>query len=303
MTVVRPAREEDVEAAAEMLNEHSRSTARHRRHDRRRPAPVLDVPGRRARPRRPARREPGRPARRLRATSGVHGDAVWLDVRGTDPATLPVMLEAIEQRATTKEPDKKLWGYTLRRRRPARRAVRADGLPQGAPLVPHADRPRRRSAPSPKWPDGVSVRTMREARSAGSTTRRWRPSRTRGCSLPTRTTAGCTGWSRSASFDPFPVVHRRSRTASSRASSSRERPRMSPASAGCASWASCPSTANAAWGKRCSGTRSPSLRGVASRAVGLGVDAENPTGAVRCLRSGPGCTSSGRDLMFEKLEG
>ena len=46
------------------------------------------------------------------ADLGVHGDAVWLDVRGTDPATLPAVLEAIEQRATTKEPDKKLWGYT-----------------------------------------------------------------------------------------------------------------------------------------------------------------------------------------------
>ena len=160
MTVVRPAREEDVEAAAEMLNEHSR-----RLHgtDDMTPADLLlywtspDV-------------ELGHdvllaesPDGRLGgyADLGVHGDAVWLDVRGTDPATLPVMLEAIEQRAITKEPDKKLWGYTS-----------ADD----APLVELFERTGYRRArhsfrmridldgdqSGPEWPDGVSVRTMRE---------------------------------------------------------------------------------------------------------------------------------------------
>src|SRR4029077_9368973 len=78
-----------------------------------------------------------------------------------DPATLPVMLEAIEQRAITKEPDKKLWGYTS-----------ADD----APLVELFERTGYRRArhsfhmridldgdqSEPEWPDGVSVRAMRE---------------------------------------------------------------------------------------------------------------------------------------------
>jgi mycothiol synthase len=71
------------------------------------------------------------------------------------------MLEAIEQRATTKEPDKKLWGYSSA----------AD-----APLVELFERTGYRRArhsfhmridldgdqSEPEWPDGVSVRAMRE---------------------------------------------------------------------------------------------------------------------------------------------
>src|SRR4029077_5946739 len=103
MTVVRPAREEDVEATAEMLNEHSR-----RLHgtDDMTPADLLtywtspDV-------------ELGRDVLLAESTDGrlggyadlgVYGEAVWLDVRGTDSATLPEVLEAIEERAVTKEP-------------------------------------------------------------------------------------------------------------------------------------------------------------------------------------------------------
>jgi len=160
MTVVRPAREEDVEAAAEMLNEHSRRL--HGTDDMTAADLLLywtspDV-------------ELGQdvllaesPDGRLGgyADLGVHGDAVWLDVRGTDPATLPVMLEAIEQRATTKEPDKKLWGYTSA---------------GDAPLVELFERTGYRRArhsfhmridldgdqSEPEWPDRVSVRAMRE---------------------------------------------------------------------------------------------------------------------------------------------
>jgi mycothiol synthase len=94
------------------------------------------------------------------ADVGLHGDGVWLDVRGTDPNALPGLLEAIEQRATTKEPDRKLWGYTS-----------ADDVP----LVELFERTGYRKArhsfrmqieldgdqPEPEWPESVSVRTMR----------------------------------------------------------------------------------------------------------------------------------------------
>ena len=161
MTVVRPAREEDVEAAAADAQRALPPTARHRRHDRRRPAPVLDVPGRRARPGRPARREPGRPARRLcgpgrprrRRLAGRQGH------RSRDPAR-----DARGDRAAGdhERAGQEALGLHLRRRRPARRAVRADGLPQGAPLVPHARSTSTETSPEPEWPDGVSVRTMRD---------------------------------------------------------------------------------------------------------------------------------------------
>jgi ribosomal protein S18 acetylase RimI-like enzyme len=160
VTVVRPACEEDVDAAAEMLNEHSRGLYGA---DDLTPADLLmfwtspDV-------------ELGQDVLLAESADGrlggyadlgVHGDAVWLDVRGTDPATLPLLLEAIEQRAITKEPDKKLWGYTS-----------ADD----APLVELFERRGYRMArhslrmqidldgdmPGPEWPEGVSVRTMRQ---------------------------------------------------------------------------------------------------------------------------------------------
>jgi len=160
MTTIRPAREEDVEAAAEMLNEHSRGlygtddlTA----------ADLLqywtspDV-------------ELGKDILLAEgqngdfvgyADLGVHGNMVWLDVRGTDPEALPALLEAIEHRAATKEPDKKLWGYSSaedaslndlfegtgyrRARHSFRMQIDLDG-----------------DQPAVEWPDGISVRTVRE---------------------------------------------------------------------------------------------------------------------------------------------
>ena len=160
MTVVRPARKEDVEAAAAMLNEHSRLL--HGTDDTT-PADLLtywtspDV-------------ELGQDvllaetaAGRLGgyADLGVHGEAVWLDVRGTDPATLPAMLEAIEVRATTKEPDKKLWGYASADDAPLVELFERNGYGKAR----HSFRMRidlDGQQPEPEWPDGVSVRTMRE---------------------------------------------------------------------------------------------------------------------------------------------
>jgi mycothiol synthase len=158
MTAIRPAREEDVEAAAELLNEHSR-----RLHgtDDVTPADLLmfwkspDV-------------ELGGDILLAEnaeglvgyADVGVHGDSVWLDVRGTDPEALPALLETIEERGTAKEPDKNLWGYTSGADKPlvdlyersgyrrARHSFRMQIDLDGEP-------------PALEWPDGFAVRTMR----------------------------------------------------------------------------------------------------------------------------------------------
>jgi mycothiol synthase len=160
VTVIRAAREEDVEATAEMLNEHSR-----RLHgtDDMTPADLLtywtspDV-------------ELGRDVLLAESTDGrlggyadlgVYGEAVWLDVRGTDSATLPEVLEAIEERAVTKEPDKKLMGYASAEDRPLIELFERTGYRR----VRHSYHMRidlDGQQPKPEWPDGVSVRTMRE---------------------------------------------------------------------------------------------------------------------------------------------
>jgi len=160
MTVVRPAREEDVETAAAMLNEHSR---RLYGSDDMTPADLLlywtspDV-------------ELGQDV--LLAESdggelggyadiGVHGEMVWLDIRGTDANTLPALLEAIEQRATAKEPDKKLWSYSAADDAPLNELLEETGYR----TVRHSYRMRidiDSDQPEPDWPDGYSVRTMRE---------------------------------------------------------------------------------------------------------------------------------------------
>lgn len=160
MTMIRPARAEDVEAASAMLNEHSR-----RLHgvDDQTPADLLlywtspDV-------------ELGKDVLLAESESGdlggyadigIHGEMVWLDIRGTDPATLPGLLEAIERRAIEKEPGKKLWSYSS-----------ADDAPligllerTGYRTVRHSFRMRidlDGERPEPDWPDAFSVRSMRE---------------------------------------------------------------------------------------------------------------------------------------------
>jgi len=160
MTLVRPAREEDVELAAAMLNEHSR---RLYGADDMTPADLLlywtspDV-------------ELGQDVLLAESASGglggyadlgVHGDAVWLDIRGTDPNTLAELLEAIEQRAIAKEPDKKLWSYSAADDAPLNDLLERAGYR----TVRHSYRMRidlNGELPEPEWPAGFSVRTMRE---------------------------------------------------------------------------------------------------------------------------------------------
>lgn len=160
MTIVRPARAEDVEATAAMLNEHSR---RLYGADDMTPADLLlywtspDV-------------ELGKDVLLAESPNGglggyadlgVHGEMVWVDIRGTDPETLPPLLEAIEQRARAKEPDKKLWGYTAADDAPLNELFEQTGYR----VVRHSYRMRidlDGEQPDPDWPAGLSVRTMGE---------------------------------------------------------------------------------------------------------------------------------------------
>jgi len=160
MTIVRPARAEDVEATAAMLNEHSR---RLYGADDMTPADLLlywtspDV-------------ELGKDVLLAESPNGglggyadlgVHGEMVWVDIRGTDPETLPPLLEAIEQRARAKEPDKKLWGYTAAADAPLNELFEQTGYR----VVRHSYRMRidlDGEQPDPDWPAGFSARTMGE---------------------------------------------------------------------------------------------------------------------------------------------
>jgi mycothiol synthase len=157
MTTIRPAREEDVEAAVELMNEHSR-----RLHgtDDLTPADLLlfwkspDV-------------ELGRDILLAEGTDGlvgyadvnVHGGNVWLDVRGIDPDALPALLDAIEERGMEKDPDKKLWSYTSAEDLPLVDLYETAGYRRAR----HSFRMRidlEPDQPAPVWPDGFSVRTM-----------------------------------------------------------------------------------------------------------------------------------------------
>jgi mycothiol synthase len=157
MTTIRPAREEDVEAAVELMNEHSR-----RLHgtDDLTPADLLlfwkspDV-------------ELGRDILLAEGTDGlvgyadvnVHGGNVWLDVRGIDPDALPALLDAIEERGMEKDPDKKLWSYTSAEDLPLVDLYETAGYRRAR----HSFRMRidlEPDQPAPVWPDGFSVRTV-----------------------------------------------------------------------------------------------------------------------------------------------
>lgn len=95
------------------------------------------------------------------ADVGVYGGYVWLDVRGTEPEALPELLEAIEQRAAEKKPGARLMGYTSADDAPLRKLYEDSGYD----LVRHSFRMRidlDREIPAPDWPDGFTVRTFQE---------------------------------------------------------------------------------------------------------------------------------------------
>ena len=159
MSTIRPARIEDLDAAVAMLNEHSR-----RLHG------ADDVtPG-------DLRQYWESPDVELGqdiilaeengtvvgyADVGQHGEHVWLDVRATDAEALPQLLLAIENVAAAKKPDANLIGYTSADDAPLRDLFASSGYG----LVRHSYRMRvelNGALPEPEWPDSVSVRAMRD---------------------------------------------------------------------------------------------------------------------------------------------
>ena len=159
MTTIRPAGREDLDATAAMLNEHSR-----RLHgaDDVTPRDLLqywespDV-------------ELGQDILVAEndegivgyADVGLHGEHVWLDVRATDDASLPALLLAIENVAAAKLPEASLMGYTSAEDTPLRDLFAGSGYE----LVRHSYRMRISLAddlPEAEWPEGFTVRAMSE---------------------------------------------------------------------------------------------------------------------------------------------
>ena len=159
MSTIRPARREDLEATVDMLNEHSRQL--HGMDDVTPPdllqyweSPDVEL---------------GQDVLVAEqdgtivgyADVGAHGEHVWLDVRATDAESLPALLLAIENVAAAKAPESKLMGYTSADDTPLRDLFTSSGYD----LVRHSYRMRvdlDGTPEAPEWPDGFTVRTMRE---------------------------------------------------------------------------------------------------------------------------------------------
>jgi mycothiol synthase len=158
---IRPARKDDLVATAEILNEHARTLygmddmvpadllQYWESPDVEFPADVLVA-------------ESSGGAISGYADVGLHGDHVWLDVRATAPDSLPGLLEAIEKRAAEKKPDAKLMGYTSDADAPLRELYEKAGYS----LVRHSFRMQielDEDPQEPEWPDGYTARRMRDA--------------------------------------------------------------------------------------------------------------------------------------------
>ena len=160
MTVVRPARREDLEPTADVLNEHSR-----RLHgaDDATPADLLqywDSPDVDFEQDVVVAEAPGGQLVGY-GDIGVHGGHVWLDVRAIDPQALPNLLQVVEERAAAKEPEAGLIGYASAEDEPLRKLYEDAGYE----LVRHSFRMRielDHEPSAPDWPDGFTVRTLRE---------------------------------------------------------------------------------------------------------------------------------------------
>jgi mycothiol synthase len=156
---VRPARMDEVEAAAMLLNEHS-----HRLHgvDDLVPAELLqywespDVDFERD----VLIAEGAGGSLVGYADLGVQGGHVWLDVRGLEPEPVQALLGAIEARAAEKKPGAGLLAYISERDHVARDLYERAGyrvLRHGYRMEISLDG----GAPEPQWPEGFAVRTMR----------------------------------------------------------------------------------------------------------------------------------------------
>jgi mycothiol synthase len=156
---VRPARMDDVDAAATLLNEHS-----HRLHgvDDLVPSDLLqywrspDVDFERD----VLVAEGAGGSLAGYADLGVQGEQVWLDVRGLEEEPQWALLSAIEARADEKKPGARLFAYISE----TDHVVRALYEQAGYRVIRHSYRMEiglDGGAPEPQWPQGFAVRTMR----------------------------------------------------------------------------------------------------------------------------------------------
>jgi ribosomal protein S18 acetylase RimI-like enzyme len=156
---VRPARADEVSAAAELLNDHSRrlygkddTTADELRMYWESPDVDFELDVLLA--------EADEGGLLGYADLGFHGRNVWFDIRGFDPEPLAALLEAIEARAREKEPDAGFIGYVSEEDN----AVRDLYERAGYLLIRHSFRMEvdlDGKRPKPTWLDGVTVRTLR----------------------------------------------------------------------------------------------------------------------------------------------
>ncbi len=157
--VVRPARKEEIEAAAALLNEHSRrlhgiddqSTSQLRTYWE---SPDVDFERDVLVAEKPDGSLVGY------ADLGFHGGYVWLDVRGLEAKPLQALLDAIEQRAAEKNPGAGLIGYAAE----TDQMVRALYEQAGYRVLRHSYRMEISldgGPTDPEWPEGFTARTMR----------------------------------------------------------------------------------------------------------------------------------------------
>lgn len=156
---VRPARADEASAAAELLNEHSRrlygkddTTSEELRMYWE--SPDVDFE-------RDVLLAEANEGRLLGyADLGLHGAHVWFDIRGFEPEPLASLLGAIEARAREKEPGAGFIGYASEEDR----AVRDLYERAGYRLIRrsfHMEIDLDGNRPEPTWPDGITVRTLR----------------------------------------------------------------------------------------------------------------------------------------------
>lgn len=156
---IRPARMDEVETAAEFLNEHSR-----RLHG------VDDQPASELRQYwespdvdfdRDVLVAEGPDGSLVGyADLGLHGEHIWLDVRGIEPAPIQALLDAIEALAAEKKPGAGLIGYASESDQVARDLYEKAGYR----IARHSYRMEislADGAPEPEWPEGFTVRTAR----------------------------------------------------------------------------------------------------------------------------------------------
>jgi mycothiol synthase len=94
------------------------------------------------------------------ADIGTQEDHVWLDVRGIEPEPQRALLDAIETRAAEKKPGAGLMGFTSESDQVARGLYEEAGYS----IIRHGYRMEislEGGTPAPQWPDGFSVRAMR----------------------------------------------------------------------------------------------------------------------------------------------